>query len=138
MNTNEPAWKRILAITSNVVMINALFLLCSIPVVTIGQAWCGLYTAIRYAIRGEGWFAGFKVGFKTRFLRGVVSWIVCMLLIVYMALNFLSMLEIHTAAVVVHGVFLLVVKIIVNILLQIFHGQENLNKILKRFDSVQM
>ncbi len=55
-------------------MTNALFILCCIPVVTIGQAWCALLTSVRYQIRGDSWWDGFKFGFKTRFLRGTLVW----------------------------------------------------------------
>ena len=63
------------------VLMNLTFLLFCIPIVTIGQAWCGLLGAIRYNIRGESWFKGFLVGFKRRFLRGTVLWIIALPLI---------------------------------------------------------
>ena len=47
----------------NTVMMNLLFLVACLPIVTIGQAWCGLLTAVRYQIRGDKWTAGFKKGF---------------------------------------------------------------------------
>lgn len=83
----EPKWRKILLLTSNAVTLNMLFLLSCIPVVTIGQAWCGLYSGIRYMIRGDGWFDGFKTGFRTRFLRGTVAWTVCMLADIYLGVN---------------------------------------------------
>ena len=60
------------------ILMNLLFLVACLPIITIGQAWCGLLTSIRYNIRGDGWFEGFKFGFKTRFWRGVISWIICL------------------------------------------------------------
>lgn len=63
-----------------VIMMNLLFLVACIPVVTIGQAWCGLLSALRYQIRGDNWFDGFKHGFKTRFLRGTVTWSIVLVL----------------------------------------------------------
>lgn len=92
METKEPKWRKILQVTSNAVMVNALFLLCCIPVVTIGQAWAGLYSAIRYAIRGDGWFSGFKAGFKTRFLRGTIAWTLCLIVIAEMVINMLAII----------------------------------------------
>ena len=56
----------------NTIMLNLLFLIACLPVVTIGQAWCGLLTAVRYQIRGDKWTAGFKKGFLTRFWRGTI------------------------------------------------------------------
>lgn len=60
----------------NYIMLNLLFLVSCLPVVTIGQAWCALLTAIRYEIRGERWQEGYKFGFKTRFWRGTIVWCV--------------------------------------------------------------
>ena len=91
MDSTEPKWKQILHVTSNAATVNFLFLLCCIPIVTIGQAWCGLYSSIRYAIRGDGWFSGFKAGIKTRFLRGTVAWTVCLAVDLYMAANVITM-----------------------------------------------
>lgn len=67
---------RVITIAANSIMMNLLFLVASLPVVTIGAAWNGLFSAIRYNIRGDRWFDGFKKGFKTRFWRSTLSWIV--------------------------------------------------------------
>lgn len=69
----------LITIAANAVMMNALFLIACIPVVTIGAAWNGLYSAIRYNIRGEKWFEGFKVGYKTRFWRSLIGWTVLLI-----------------------------------------------------------
>lgn len=70
---------KLINIAGTAVLINLLFLVSCLPVVTIGQAWCGLLGAIRYNIRGDSWWEGYKKGFKTRFLRGTVVW--CVLLV---------------------------------------------------------
>ncbi len=72
---------KIINIAGTAVMMNLLFLVSCLPIVTIGQAWCGLVSAIRYNIRGESWFQGYKDGFKRRFLRGTLAW--CALLLVH-------------------------------------------------------
>lgn len=59
------------------ILMNLMFLVACIPVVTIGPAWCGLMSAVRYNIRGEGWFQGFKKGFCTRFWRSLIIWCIC-------------------------------------------------------------
>lgn len=56
------------------IMMNLLFLVACLPVVTIGAAWSGLYGAVRYSIRGDSWFAGFKHGFKCHFFRNLIGW----------------------------------------------------------------
>lgn len=61
-----------------VILQNLTFLVCCIPIVTIAAAWSGLYSSVRFTIRDESWFAGFKKGFKTRFLRNTILWTLCL------------------------------------------------------------
>lgn len=56
------------------IMMNLLFLAACLPVVTIGAAWSGLYGAVRYTIRGDSWFNGFKEGYKCHFWRNLIGW----------------------------------------------------------------
>lgn len=74
-------------------MINLLFLLACLPIVTIGQAWHGLMSALRYNIRGESWFKGFQKGYKTRFLRGTVAWVLLLLVVLKMLFDLVAYLE---------------------------------------------
>ena len=69
-----------------VVLQNLLFLVSCLPVVTIGAAWSGLYSLLRFQIRKESWFDGFKEGFKSHFLRNTVTWVVS-LIVGYLALD---------------------------------------------------
>lgn len=55
-------------------LMNFMYLIACLPILTIGPAWNGLLTAIRFHIRGDKWFDGFKFGYKTRFLRSFVLW----------------------------------------------------------------
>ena len=73
----------IINIAANAVMMNVMFLIACIPVVTIGAAWNGLFSAIRFNIRGEKWFDGFKVGYKTRFWRSLLAWTVLLIPILF-------------------------------------------------------
>ena len=88
---NDKFWK-IVNMTGTAIAMNLLFLVCCIPIVTIGQAWCALLSGIRFMIRGDSWFEGFKVGFKTRFLRGTVAWVICLVVDALMLLNVVPML----------------------------------------------
>lgn len=65
------------------IMMNLLFLAACLPIVTIGQAWCALLSAIRYEVRGDKWFDGFKKGYKTRFWRGTIAWCVMLAVDIY-------------------------------------------------------
>ena len=82
MNEKETWYEKIgkiINVAANAVLMNLLFLAACIPVVTVGPAWNGLFSAIRYHIRGEKWFTGFKVGFKTRFWRSLLSWTIMLI-----------------------------------------------------------
>lgn len=65
------------------ILMNLMFLVASLPIVTIGPAWCGLLSAIRYNIRGESWFQGFKKGYRTRFGRSIIIWCICLVLCLF-------------------------------------------------------
>lgn len=75
---------KVISIAGNFVLMNLLFLLASLPIVTMGQAWCALLTAVRYHIRGDKWQDGFKIGFKTRFWRGTILWVIMLAVDVFM------------------------------------------------------
>ena len=70
---------RYISMAGTAILMNLLFLAACLPIVTIGQAWCGLLGALRYNIRGEKWIQGFKIGYKTRFLRGTAAWCIGLL-----------------------------------------------------------
>ncbi len=78
---------KLITIVGNAILMNLMFLVASIPIVTIGQAWCGLLSAVRYHIRGDKWWDGFKAGFKTRFWRGTVTWIIMLVIDIYMLMD---------------------------------------------------
>lgn len=80
---------KVLSIAGTTILMNLLFLVSCLPIVTMGQAWCALLTGIRYSIRGDSWWQGFKQGFKTRFWRGTIAW--CLMLIP----NIYFLLEVH-------------------------------------------
>lgn len=75
-------------------VINLLFLLACLPIVTIGQAWHGLMSALRYNIRGDSWFKGFQKGYKTRFWRGTIAWTLLLVLVLKMLFDLVAYLEV--------------------------------------------
>ena len=92
------------------ILMNLLFLVSCLPIVTIGPAWSGLYSAVRFNIRGESWFTGFKYGFKTRFWRNTLLWsggLVMGYLALNQALNYASYIA-HEPENYVGGVIMLV------------------------------
>ena len=84
---------KVISIAGNFILMNLLFLLASLPIVTMGQAWSGLLTAVRYNIRGDKWLDGFKVGFKTRFWRGTISWIIMVAIDVFFMIDMFAQIQ---------------------------------------------
>lgn len=75
----KPRESRVLKIVNfagTIVMLNFVFLLACIPVVTIGPAFSGLYSGVRYMIRGDGPIKGFWEGFRTHFARMMIAGVV--------------------------------------------------------------
>lgn len=56
------------------IMMNLVFLGCSLLLVTMGPAWSALYGAVRFTIRGDSWWDGFKAGIKCHFWRNLIGW----------------------------------------------------------------
>ena len=73
---------RIITKIGNYLLMNIAFLVGCLPIVTIGQSWCALMSAVRYQIRGDNWWDGFKFGFKTRFARVTIAWCIHLALLV--------------------------------------------------------
>ena len=80
-------WKGV-NLAGTAIIINIAFLICCIPVVTIGPATCALYSAIRYVVRGNGWFNGFLEGLKKNFVRNALVGSVLSVMIAKMAMDF--------------------------------------------------
>lgn len=110
------------------ILMNLMFLIGCLPVVTIGASWSGLYSSIRFMIRGDGWFSGYKEGFKTGFVRNTIATIFGLLVGYYALDNVLAgaaMLadgvEVSTAAVVLaaFGVLLLAVLLFLTVMIPV-------------------
>lgn len=75
---------QVLMTVGDLIILNILFLLCSIPIVTMGAAQAGLYTAVRVITDKEddsSPVAGFFRGFKTGFFKITLLWIPFLFLI---------------------------------------------------------
>ena len=63
---------------SDLMILNLIFILCCIPVVTIGPALTGLYyVALKIASNEEGYIVrGFFKSFKQNFRQGLIIWLI--------------------------------------------------------------
>lgn len=83
------------------ILVSILMVIAFLPLTLMGQSICGLLSGVRYNIRGEKWFTGFKKGFTTRFWRGTIAWCIMLAAIVYMLMDlqyaYTNVLHGHTA-----------------------------------------
>lgn len=69
-------------LVGTIIVLNLLFLIFSIPIITVGPALCGLYKAFLKLIRDEGnpirdFINGFKSDFKTSLFAWVIIAVLC-------------------------------------------------------------
>lgn len=80
-------WLRDSGILGNPALVGILMIVAMLPMALIGSCICGLISGVRYNIRHEHWFIGFKKGFKARFWRVTIVWTVLLFVNVYMMLD---------------------------------------------------
>lgn len=111
-----------------VFMMNMMFLVGCIPLVTIGASFSGLYSSIRFMIRKEGWFSGYREGFKTGFVRNTIGTVFGLLVAYYALDNFVPALhmmadgvELPTAiaVLVAFGALLLVDLLLITVMIPV-------------------
>lgn len=84
---------QLLATAADYVIINVIYVLCCIPVVTIGAAQAGLYTALRVLNDPEddsSYIKAFFRGFRNGFLKITVIWTLFLLAIAFFAYNLIT------------------------------------------------
>ena len=83
---------KIINVVGSAILLNMLFLVSCLPIVTMGSAWSGLYTAVRFWIRGDEWFEGYKEGFKSHFLSLNLVYLINFAMDGYLIINTIAML----------------------------------------------
>lgn len=72
----DGAVMRGLAILSEIILLNLCFLLCCIPLVTVGAAWSALYGAYLRRREGDGAVRLFFSGFRRSFRQATAVWLI--------------------------------------------------------------
>lgn len=75
---NDSTFGRLMTKVGTIIAANVLFAVCSIPVVTIGAAWKGLYHTIFSMLEAEDAINPFKTfwqGFRKNFVRTTLYWL---------------------------------------------------------------
>lgn len=81
MEEKQTAFQKFMGFVNKIgsaIMLNLLFLVSCLGVVTIGAAVGGLYSAVRYSIRGDSSFQGFRAGFTKHFVRTAIATVFCL------------------------------------------------------------
>lgn len=79
---------RVLTILSDIILLNLCFLLCCIPLVTIGGAWSALYGVCLRHREGDGVVRLFFSGFRRSFRQATVVWLLLAAAGAVLALDF--------------------------------------------------
>lgn len=96
---------------ANTMLLNILFLVCCIPVVTIGAAFTALFSGCRAMINDEACFKAYFRGFRSGFKRATLAWLILLPLLAVLALTAHSVWLFMKAG-VKFGVFTLIVALI--------------------------
>ena len=107
----------------DMVCLNVLWLICCIPIVTIGASTTALYTVMLKMVRNEeGYiFRGFFKAFKSNFKQSTIIWIVILLLGIVCWIDFqVAGMIPGTAGLVMRSIFTLVGFILLSVINYIF------------------
>lgn len=105
------------------VCLNVLWLICCIPVVTIGAATTALYTVMLKMVKNEeGYiFRGFFKAFKSNFKQSTIIWIILLLLGIVCWIDFrVAGVISGTAGIVLRSIFLLVGVVLFSVMIYVF------------------
>ena len=107
----------------DLICLNVLWLICCIPVITIGASTTALYTVMLKLVRNEeGYiFRGFFKAFKSNFKQSTIIWIILLLLGIVWTVDFrLAGLMPGTVGIVLSAIFLALGFMLLSVLIYIF------------------
>jgi uncharacterized membrane protein YesL len=84
--SNDSAFGRAMTKCGIVIMANMMFVIFSIPIVTMGAAMCGMYRVMLKMFRGDGDINPFKqfwTGFKNNFKQATIYWLIALALLLF-------------------------------------------------------
>ena len=107
----------------DMVCLNVLWLICCIPIITIGASTTALYTIMLKMVRNEeGYiFRGFFKAFKSNFKQSTVIWLILLLLGIVCWIDFrVAGVISGTAGIVLRSIFLLVGVVLFSVMIYVF------------------
>lgn len=107
----------------DMVCLNVLWLICCIPIITIGASTTALYTIMLKMVKNEeGYiFRGFFKAFKSNFKQSTIIWIILLLLGIVCWIDFrVAGVISGTAGIVLRSIFLLVGVVLFSVMIYVF------------------
>lgn len=88
-----------LNIIGDIILANLLFILCSIPLITIGPSFTALYHCILRTVKGNnnGTVKTFFRAFRENFVQSLIAWIAFLLVLFVLILNIRFLLQTNSA-----------------------------------------
>lgn len=83
---NDSSFGRLMTRCGIIIAANIMFLLFSMPIVTVGASYAALYHVMLKTLRGDGVINPFKqfwIGFKSNFKQATIYWIVLLALVIF-------------------------------------------------------
>lgn len=101
----------------DLVLANLLFVLCSVPLVTIGPSFTALYHCTIRIVKGNnaGTLKTFFRAFKQNFKQSIIVWLIAILVaaVLYTNFNFLNQLDNSLAHILLYLTFTLVLLLVI-------------------------
>lgn len=92
---------------AHLIFLNLIFVLCCIPVITVGSAFTALYAACRAAAKGEPCYRLFFQAFAASFKRATLAWLLLLPFILFFLLD-IGLVQTSLPGLILSGVLLLV------------------------------
>lgn len=118
-NMNSPIM-RFMTKVADLMILNFLFILCSLPVVTMGAAWTALYYMTMKMVKDEesAIIRGFFRSFRQNFKQATLLWLGVMLVLVLLVLDLLLMARVDSPVAAALNTVCLVMAVLLLMLLQ--------------------
>lgn len=122
-NITDNVIVRALTKICDMVCLNILWLICCIPIFTVGASTAALYTVMLKMVKNEEGYIlkGFFSAFKANFKQSTIIWLVLLLLGIVCGIDFrVASVIPGTAGLVMRAVFLLIGFILLSVMIYVF------------------
>ena len=115
-NLSDNPIARALGRLCDLVILNLLFIVCSLPIITIGASATAMYTVMLKLVKDEEGYIlkGFLAAFVQNFKKGTIAWLILLIVnaLVYFNIYLSSMMDIPTMSTVFMVIFMVFAVVI--------------------------